>query len=146
MFKSFAKRIEKIALGMMYPANPYATSIIGLFTLLWGLWIVNPFWHVFTSAALYEKAAGFAPEWAWGSWSTLCGLVILIALYKGSFKRLIDALAFCVWHWFTIAVFYFWGDWQNTGGLTYLFVGVLSLYMYLNIKFNHGQKRQKHRF
>jgi hypothetical protein len=30
-----------------------------------------------------------------------------------------------------------WADWNNTGGLTYTFVGIFSVYAYLNIKINY---------
>lgn len=105
--------------------------------MFWGIWIVNPFWNVFTSADIYSKAAGFAPEWAWGTWSTICGLTMLGTLFRGAFKTLALALAFCTWHWFTIAGMFWWGDWQNTAGLTYTFVGIYALYSYLNVKINY---------
>lgn len=29
-----------------------------------------------------------------------------------------------------------WGDWQNTGGLTYSFIGAYATFIYLNLKVN----------
>jgi hypothetical protein len=131
------KRIEILARGMLRPINPYVTSILGALTFTWGLWILNGFWEVFTSANVFSKAEDFAPEWAWGVWSTLCGLSILVELYRGNFKWLTRSLGFAVWHWWTIAAFLWWGDWQNTAGVIYTFVAIYTTYAYLNIKINY---------
>jgi len=116
--------------------NPYGSTLLGLLTFMWGLWIVNPFWSVFSRAGVYGKAMDFAPEWAWGTWSTICGLAILCALWRSSSVWLARASGFAVWHWFTISGMLWWGDWQNTAGLTYMFIGLYSVFAYLNIRVN----------
>lgn len=134
------QRLEAILLGMLRPINPYVTGILGTFTLFWGLWVVNPFWTVFTQAAIYDKMNGFAPEWAWGTWSTLAGAYMLAELYRGKYRQLLWSLAFTLWHWATMAGMFFWGDWQNTAGLAYSFIAFYALYAYLNIKINYVTK------
>jgi hypothetical protein len=105
-------------------------------TTAWGIWIVNPFWSVFSTANVYHKALDFAPEWAWGTWSTACGVLMVCALYEGWTKWLGRALGFAVWHWWTVAGMLWWGDWQNTAGLTYTFIALYTTFTYLNIKAN----------
>lgn len=129
-------RLERSTRALLKPMNPYGSSLLGLLTLMWGMWIINPFWDVFSRAGVYSKAMEFAPEWAWGTWSTLCGLGILTALWRGSSHWLAGASGFVVWHWFTISGMLWWGDWQNTAGLTYMFIGFYSVFVYLNIKVN----------
>lgn len=130
-------KLEAIARGMLRPINPYATLILGFMTTFWGLWVISPFWDVFSSAPVFQHAQRLAPEWAWGTWSMSCGLLIIAAVIKGYYKPLAWALGFVVWHWATIAGMVWWGDWHNTGGITYTFIALYSLYAYLNIKINY---------
>ncbi len=129
-------RLDKIAEGLLRPINPYATSILGLLTATWGLWVIMPFWSVFGKAELFEKMREFAPELAWGSWAFVCGLLIIYAIYAGRYRTLSAAMAFASWHWTTVACMMWWGDWQNTGGLTYSWIAVYSIYVYLNVRIN----------
>jgi hypothetical protein len=130
-------RLEVIARGMLRPINPYATLILGVMTMFWGLFILAPGWNAFGTAKLFSKAIGFAPEWAWGVWSTICGALIILAVLKGYYVWLARSLGFAVWHWFTIAGMLWWGDWKNTGGINYTFIAIYALYAYLNIKINY---------
>lgn len=131
------KHVERIVAGLLRPINPYATGILGLLTFSWGVWIVNPMWSVFQSAPVFSRALEFAPEWAWGSWATACGAIILFAVMTGKFKTLSFALGFAIWHWSTVAGMLWWGDWHNTGGLTYSFIALWTTYAWLNIKINY---------
>lgn len=130
-------RFEQLAKGILMPMNPYASALLGFLTLFWGLWIVNPFWDVFSTANVYHRALEFAPEWAWGTWSTTCGALIILSLYTGAAKLLSRSLAFAVWHWGTVSIMLWWGDWQNTAGLTYTFIALYTIFAYLNIKTNY---------
>lgn len=130
------KKLHTLAQGLLRPINPQVTVILGALTFLWGLWVVNPFWEVFTSAPLFSKMAAFAPEWAWGSWSTTCGLLLMYYVFKFDPKRLIWPLGFAAWHWCTVSTMMWFGDWHNTGGLTYGFVSLYAAFCYLNIKIN----------
>jgi hypothetical protein len=124
---------------MLKPINPYAQMITGVFTAIWGLWLLSPV-DVFGTAPLFSKMASFAPEWAWGSWAFTCGSFIILGVLKGMYKFLLGTLEFAIWHWGTVSMMMWWGDWENTGGITYSFVAVLCVYSYLNIKFNYVRK------
>lgn len=137
-------RLERVARGVLRPINPYASSLLGALTFTWGLWILNPFWDVFSRANVYSKAMELAPEWAWGTWSTICGASILVELLRGKFRWLVFSLGFAVWHWSTIAAMMWLGDWQNTAGVVYSYVAVYTIYAYLNIKVNYLNKGHIH--
>ena len=127
---------DRIAQGLLRPINPYSTLILGFFTALWGLWVLLPQWSVFEHAQLFSRMAQFCPEWAWGSWAMTAGILIIVGVARGFYKSLSWALGFTVWHWATVASMLWWGDWQNTGGLTYTAIAVFTTYAYLNIKVN----------
>lgn len=131
-----ASRVEQIVIGLTRPINPYSTLLVGAMTAMWGIWLLMP-WSVFGSAALFSKMAEFAPEWAWGAWALTCGVLIILSVYNGLYKWLYRAMGFAVWHWSTVSTFMWWGDWRNTGGVTYSFVALMCIYLYINIKVNY---------
>lgn len=135
-------KLDKVALGLLRPINPFATLILGIFTATWGIMLLMP-WRSFDSAKLFSKAAEFAPEWAWGTWATACGLFIIFAVFKGFYVILSKSLAFAIWHWVTVSGMLWWGDWTNMGGITYTFVGIYCIYCYMNIKINYVVNHEK---
>lgn len=130
-------QLDRIAVGLLRPINPYAQFITGSFTLLWGFWLLLPQFDVFGTAPLFSKMAEFAPEWAWGAWATAAGILIILGVINGLYSVLARTLAFAAWHWTTVSIMMWWGDWHNTGGITYGFIALLFVYCYLNIKFNY---------
>jgi hypothetical protein len=47
------KRLDTLAVGMLKPINPYAQMITGVFTAIWGLWLLSPV-DVFGTAPLFS--------------------------------------------------------------------------------------------
>lgn len=138
------QRGDNLAQGLLRPMNPHGASLLGFMTLMWGLWIIMPFWRAFDTAAVYSKALEFAPEWAWGTWSTLCGLGLIIAVFKKSTHWLSRTSGFAIWHWTTVSGMLWWGDWQNTAGLTYMFIGFYAIFVFLNIRVNYVNQGISH--
>ena len=137
---------NKIAKALLKPINTSAVILLGVYTTVWGLWVANPFWTVFSQAPLYSTMASIMPEWAWGSIAILCGLVIVYGVLKPSYKTLTRGALVGTWHWATIAVLYFIGDALNTGGITSLTFAVYAAFVYLNIRVNkitHPESQQK---
>lgn len=124
--------------------NPYVSAVLGLLTTVWGLWTLSPFWHVFSSAPVYGEALDSAPEAVWGLWATLTGLGILVSIYYAHARPLAFALGAATFHWFVVAGMLWWGDWHNTAGLTYTFIGIYSVLAYLNIRVNYVKEHIKH--
>jgi hypothetical protein len=133
---------EHLAGALLKPINPSASVILGVYTVLWGLWVVNPFWSVFARAPLYSVMASLAPEWAWGCFALFCGGMMIYGATNRSFRALTNG-AIAVWgHWFIISVCYFFGDWQSTGGITALMLAVYAGFVYLNIRVNYKETQE----
>lgn len=129
-------RVEKIAHSLTKPINPSVIIILGVYTMLWGIWIINPFWSVFGTAPLYHSMAAIAGEWFWGGIAIIAGIVISRGALKPSYTNLhLGAFVACL-HWLAIAILYFAGDWHNTGGLTALTFAVYAAVIWVNIKIN----------
>lgn len=140
MLNSIRNRLVVIGAAILKPVNTTAILIMGVYTTLWGLWVLCPFWDVFTSAALYSALEALLPEPVWGLIAIACGLFIIRGALKPSYKALISGAAVGAWHWLLISVLYFMGDWSNTGGITALMLSAYCAYIYLNVRVNklHG--------
>lgn len=130
------RRVDNFVKGMLKPINPNASIILGVLTAAWGAWLLLPH-TVFDSAPLYSKMDQFAPEWAWGTWAFVCGILIIASILKSNWNWLAKSMGFAVWHWSTVSGMMWWGDWQNTGGLTYSFITLYAVYVFLNVKINY---------
>lgn len=129
--------LRSIFVNLMKPINTTVTVLLGVLTFLWGLWVMSPWWSVFGSSTLYARMSEFAPEFAWGAWATVAGFIQLTAALRGNMKFLTQSLEFIAWHWFIVALTMWFGNWQNTGGLTYSVVCLYSVFCYLNVKLNY---------
>ena len=127
---------EKLAKALLLPINPALVVLLGIYTVVWGLWIANPFWHTFSSAPLYSQMAVIAPEWAWGLFAIFCGSVTAYGAVKRQFRSLTRGSATAFIHWILVCILYFMGDFTNTGGITALIIAVYAAVVYLNIRVN----------
>ena len=127
---------EKIAVSLLRPLNPSLILVLGGYTILWGLWILNPWWTVFSTAALYHIMATLAPEYVWGGIAVISGMLIIRGAIKPSYENLLTGSWIGFMHWLIIAIMYFVGDWMNTGGITALTFAIYSGIVWVNIKVN----------
>lgn len=127
---------EKLAIALLKPINPAAVVILGVYTVVWGIWLAVPFWSVFDTAPLYSALAQLAPELFWGSLAICCGLVTTYGAVKRRHRALIAGSIVAGWHWAIIGIFYFIGDWMNTGGITAITFAVYALFIWLNLRVN----------
>jgi hypothetical protein len=135
---------EKLAHALLLPINPAAVVILGMYTVLWGLWVASPFWDVFARAPLYSALASTTvPEFAWGILAIVCGLITIYGSYKRRYGPLTRGAGVSWAHWSMIAIFYFMGDPLNTGGITALTFAFYSAYIYLNIRVNCKTDKKK---
>jgi hypothetical protein len=127
--------LDRLVRDILRPINPAAILILGVFTTLWGFWVASPFWAVFTSAQAYQYFA-YLPETVWGGVAVLAGLAIIYGVVKRAFESLVTGALVGFIHWLVISIFFFAGDWHNTGGITYLMIAVYSAFIWLNLRVN----------
>lgn len=137
---------ERFARALLLPINPAAVVLLGIYTVVWGFWVANPFWTVFTQAPLYHVLATTSfwiipPEIFWGSVAIVCGCITTYGAVKRYYRPLIVGASVAGWHWFMISVFYFLGDPLNTGGITALIFAVYGAFIYLNVKINFNERK-----
>jgi hypothetical protein len=130
------KITNAVTAAVLTPLHKIAVLALGVYTLIWGLWVASPFWSVFSQAELYSTLNSFAPEWAWGLLAIVCGVLIIWGAARMSYNSLLNGAQIAWGHWLLISIFYFLGDWHNTGGITSLFIAMSALWFALNIKVN----------
>jgi hypothetical protein len=132
----FARGTHNLAININTPINTSAVVILGSYTTLWGFWMANPFWTVFTRAPLYRWMDAIMPEWAWGTLALAVGLAMVYGVIRHSYRSLITGALVGYFHWLLISIMYFAGDWRNTGGITALVISVYCGFVFSNIKRN----------
>lgn len=110
MLNSLDRFGAKVARGLNKPVNTFAALILGIFTMIWGIWIANPFWTVFDKADVYSWLSSVAPESFWGSLGMLCGFFIIFGIIRHTYASLTTGAFIGFVHWGLIAFGYFKGD------------------------------------
>lgn len=123
------------------PINTSAAMLMAAYTVLWGFWLLNPFWTVFDQAQIFWWLNSVAPEWAWGTFAIVCGLTMGFGIIRHTYNSLARGAFIGFIHWSIICTGYFIGDWRNTGGITALMIAVYCAFIYLNLMVNKIQKQ-----
>lgn len=127
---------SKLVSALLLPINPSAVILLGIYTIVWGVWVANPYWDVFSHKELYGVMSIIAPEVFWGILAIVVGIITTYGAVKRSYGSLVRGAAVSGWHWMMISIFNFIGDPLDTGGITALIFAVYSAFIYLNIKVN----------
>ena len=122
--------------SILRPPSAVAIVMLGVYMTLWGIWVANPFWTVFTSSTIYHTMAAFAPEWFYGTGAIICGVLITYGAVLDSYFAKTAGSLLGALHWVSLSTLYFIGDWHNTGAITTLFVAATSAYLYLSTVIN----------
>lgn len=109
---------------------------MGVYTILWGIWVANPFWTSFDEARRYAWLKDVMPEWTWGVLAVAVGATMTYGVMKNSFKPLARGSFVGAVYWGIIATGYYIGDWRDTAGLTKTMICVYCAFIFLNIKMN----------
>ena len=127
---------HKFATALLKPVNTAAIILLGAYTTLWGIWVASPFWEVFSRAPLYSWMNAVMPEIFWGLIAIAVGILMIYGVLRHSFLSLTAGALVGYFHWLVIAIMYFGGDWQNTGGITSFIVSLYCGFIWLNITKN----------
>ncbi|QIN94014.1 hypothetical protein PP459_gp220 [Streptomyces phage Wakanda] len=126
------------------PINRVAAGTLSIYTMLWGLWLSNPFWEVFSQGKLYGWLGSVADETVWGLLALGVGAVMTYGVVKASPKSLTIGAFVGFLHWLLIAIGYFAGNWMNTGGITSVAMAIYCAAIYLNLRVvNHNLAFEK---
>lgn len=130
------RRLEALRLTLLKPINPAVICVLGFYMVVWGLWIVSPFWSVFGHAQLFVWLARSASEYVWGGIAISCGLIVLRGAMKPVYWNLDIGALVSFLFWLLISILFFIADWQSTGGLSAAAFCVYSGLVWVNVRVN----------
>lgn len=133
------KQGAKLAKRLGRPINTAAIVIMGVYTVLWGFWVGNPFWTTFNEGKQYDWLARVMPEWGWGAIAVAVGGVMVFGVMRDSFRSLSAGSLIGACYWGVIATGYYIGDWRDTAGLTKTMICLYCAFIFLNIKMNRDR-------
>lgn len=133
---------EKFAKALLLPINTSAVVILGIYAFVWGLWVANPWWDVFPTRHLYDAMNSVMPEYLWGIASIIAGLFTIYGAVTRKYNALLLGASISTIFWLIISIFYFIGDYQQTGGITAAAFSLYASYVYTNIKVNYRPRKK----
>lgn len=129
-------RRDSVAETILRPLNPTLIIVLGVYTVLWGLWILIPLWMVFPLAPHYAIMAALAPEWFWGVIAIVAGCFTIHGALRPKYRNLKWGAIVGFFHWTTIGFLYLFASWQSTSWLSAFAFATYCGLIWLNIKVN----------
>lgn len=127
---------ERLAKALLLPINPALVIVLGIFTVVWGLWVIVPWSDAFAKAEVYSTLAHLAPEYFWGGFAIFCGLITCYGAVKRLYRPLVRGALASFFHWFIIFVMMVTADIGDPSGVTALVFAVYAGLVGLNIRVN----------
>ncbi len=126
----------KLVERLSKPINTSAVSIMAFYTVIWGVFVTNPWVETFGTNPEYMTLLVIAPEWTWGLLAFVVGLIGLYGLIKPSYKTVTQgAFVACVF-WLAVSFLCLVGGWTSVAWLNYLAPSAYSAFVYLNLRIN----------
>jgi hypothetical protein len=117
---------EKAASRMLSPINTAAVSILGLFNMLLGVWILLPF----------DAFNASVPEFFYGLALFVIGLSIVYGSAKEIYKILAIGTRLSYYLWFLTMLASLYVDWHDPYWIISLMIACYGLFVATNIKVN----------
>jgi hypothetical protein len=130
---------DGIAKSLLKPINHSAVILLGGFSVLWGVWVGNPFWNVFSEADIFHVIANYGGEYAWGLVAVVMGLVTIYGVIHPSYRSLTRGAYVMFFQWLSVGLLFIAGNWEGLLGITCLFLAFYSGYIWLNMRVNRNR-------
>jgi hypothetical protein len=104
-----------------------------VFLILWGVWVMNPFWDTFVVSGSYALMAKLAPEWLWGAVFLFIGIVQMFALFTPRLKLRLYTSFSSILILSTLAIFSGVGNYRSTGMIGAISIAVCEWFAYTEL-------------
>ncbi len=119
---------DKTASKMLSPINTMAVSILGIFNILLGIWIMLPF-----ESLLFVHNF---PEWIVSSIMLIIGYFITSGSIGQRYRTLAIGTQLSFYFWFLSIGGLLYAQWQNPIWIVALMIAMYSAFVSVNIKVN----------
>lgn len=134
--------IDRMATALLEPINPSFTILLSVYAFLWGFWLAQPFWSVY-SASLALSNLSFFPGYVWGLWALGVSALISRGAIKPSYSNLQLGAMLGFFHWFVIMLVLMTGDVTNPAWLTFALLSAYTALIWVNVKVNSAYYDEK---
>ena len=105
----------------------------GLYTLLWGAWLLKP-GSTFETSIVYAAMSKIATEEIWGGTITSLGIMTLVGIaYHLHRVRLMTSMLNCALWLFLAVLFGITSSWQAAGVPHFLLMGIASGWVHIRL-------------
>lgn len=130
------KALEQLRLTLLKPINPAIIVVLGLYTVVWGLWIMAPWFSVFGHSIVFQVMAAYGSEYLWGGIAVGCGLIIIRGAVVPVYWNIEIGALVAFFFWLILAIFFCAGDWHSPAWLSAACFALYSALIWLNVEVN----------
>ena len=110
---------------------PSVEPLLAVGPILWGAWLVWPYWDSFGASPTFAGMERQLPEWAWGALFIAAGLVWLTGcLIHARWLRRVGTMA-CVLLWFFVAWLFAVTSLPSTASPAYFWIAVIDSFVFV---------------
>lgn len=100
MLKLF-KRLQYI---LFHSEGALLEFFMAFLSLVWGLWLISPYWDTFSATSAFTIMAQLAPEWLWGSTMTAVGIFKMYTILAENHRAKHYAFLAALFVWACVAI------------------------------------------
>lgn len=129
----------KTHLKIIKETNPQIIELFnGILEVLWGLWLINPYWNTFAQSHSWSTLKNIANEYTWGCIILIIGLSHILALFGDKYyiiRRV--ALLSSIVFWTNILMMFSLSNVATTAIPAYFMLLMSYIWAYYKIERHH---------
>jgi len=131
--------LDKIAERLLQPINTSVISILGMFSVLLGIWLILPF------DSLSNELIGTKHyyEWIVGAAMAVPGTTIVVGALMDKMHALTIGTGFGFYVWFGLMVLTLILNWQSGWWIVALMIAIYCGFVHLNLRVNRNNLPNK---
>lgn len=110
--------------------------VSALTLILWGSWVSAPWFNSFQVSNVFNMMEKVAPEFVWGAFVLLLGIIKVVILHTKYIKLRIAISILVMFTFSLLTTFYALGNWMSTAAPMYLSFTVISWFSYMEILYD----------
>ena len=107
--------------------------VVALYALVWGLWLLSPFWNAFPSSGVFSEMQALAPQWVWGASVTSIALFQMLVLLTNNVSLRLVSSFITMFLFISLSILAAFGNYQSTAAPTYFVMGVCAWLAYTEL-------------
>lgn len=107
--------------------------VVALMLILWGVWVANPFWELFTASPVFGLMAHIGPEPAWGVTVFAVGCLQMGFVFSRQWTARRATAVLSLFVYVLLSVMFGLGNFRGVSTVIYAVFALLCWFAYVNI-------------